>query len=101
MNDLNYPTPDCPAELLRINEVQRELESPMAFAELVSDCQDEFDPSVAQGLNAAIMIVGQLAKHHFDMLQAGDLDAWQEELWRTDYDLLKKALGLLKQVDQG
>ena len=101
MNELNYPTPDCPAELLRINEVQRELESPMAFAELVEDCQAEFDPTVAQGLNAAIMIVSKLARFHFDQLQSGELDAWGEEMWRTDYDLLKKALGLLKQVDQG
>lgn len=101
MQEVNYPTPDCPAELLKLNEVHRELESPQAFADLVQDCADEFDPTIEQGLNAAISIIGQLAKFHFDQLQSGDLDAWQEELWSTDYQLLKKAHGLLKQVNQG
>ena len=100
MQDLNYATPDCPAQLLRLNEVQRELESPQAFAELVSDCQDDFEPTPAQGLNAAIMLVSQLAKLHFDMIDEGGLDSWQEEIWRTDYELLKKATGLLRQVIQ-
>jgi hypothetical protein len=100
MQEVNHPTPDCPAQLLRINEVQKELESPQAFAELVSDCQDDFDPTPTQGLNAAIMIVGQLAKFNFDVLANADLDPWQEELWRTDYELLKKAQGLLRQVSQ-
>ena len=100
MQEVNYPTPDCPAELLRMNQVQKELASPQAFAELVSDCQDDFDPTPTQGLNAAIMIVSQLTKYHFDTVQSGELDAWQEEVWSTDYELLKKALGLLRQVCQ-
>jgi hypothetical protein len=100
MQDLNYATPDCPAQLMRLNEIQRELESPQAFAELVSDCQDDFEPSPVQGLNAAIMLVTQLAKLHFDMIDEGGLDPWQEELWRSDYELLKKATGLLRQVIQ-
>jgi hypothetical protein len=100
MQEVNYPTPNCPVELFKLNEVQKELESPQAFAELVSDCQDDFEPTPTQGLNAAIMIVNQLLKYHFDTLQGGDLDAWQEELWQTDYQLLKKALGQLRQVTQ-
>lgn len=97
---MNYETPDCPAQLLRINEIHRELESPTAFAELVQDCADDFEPTPVQGLNAAISIVSQLAKFHFDQLQCGELDAWQEELWSTDYQLLKDALGKLRQVTQ-
>ena len=100
MQEVNYPTPDCPAELLRLNEVTREMASPQAFAELVSDCQDDFDPTPTQGLNAAIMIVSQLAKYHFDVLNGDDLDPWQQELWSTDYKLLKDALGKLRQVTQ-
>ncbi len=98
MQEVNYPTPDCPAQLLRINEVQKELESPQAFAELVSDCQDDFEPTPAQGLNAAIMIVSQLQKYHFDTLQDGELDAYQSEIWEEDYQALKKAAALLRQV---
>jgi len=100
MQEVNYPTPNCPVELFKLNEVQRELESPMAFAELVSDAQDDFDPTPSQGLNAAIMIVSQLQKYHFDTINNGDLDEWQMELWSTDYELLKKAIGLLRQVTQ-
>ena len=98
MQEVNYPTPDCPAELLRINQVQKELESPTAFAELVSDCQDDFDPTPAQGLNAAIMIINQLTKYHFDTLQEGELDDWQTSVWEEDYQALKKAAALLRQV---
>ena len=98
MQEVNYPTPDCPAELLRINEVQKELASPQAFAELVSDCQDEFDPTPTQGLQAAIMIINQLTKYHFDVLTNDDLDAWQREVWEEDYQALKKAAAALRQV---
>ena len=98
MQELNYPTPDCPAQLLRINEVQRELESPQAFADLVSDCADDFEPTPTQGLNAAILIVNQLVKFHFDQLQSGELDEWGVEVWREDYEALKKAAQLLRQV---
>lgn len=98
MQEVNYPTPDCPAQLLRINEVQRELESPQAFADLVQDCQSEFDPSVAQVLEAAKMLVGQLTKYHWDQVQSGELDEWQTEVWLEDYETLKKAAQLLRQV---
>ena len=98
MNELNYPTPDCPAQLLRINEVQKELESPQAFADLVQDCADEFEPTPAQGLAAAILLVGNLVKFHFDQLHGGELDEWGEEVWREDYEALKKAAQLLRQV---
>lgn len=100
MQEVNYSTPDCPAQLLRINEIHRELESPTAFAELVQDCADDFEPTPVQGLNAAIAIVSQLAKYHFDVLNGDDLDPWQQELWSTDYQLLKKAVGMLRQVSQ-
>jgi hypothetical protein len=98
MQEVNYPTPNCPVELFKLNEVQKELASPQAFAELVSDCQDEFDPTPTQGLNAAIMIVSQLQKYHFDTLQDGELDAYQSEIWEEDYQALKKAAALLRQV---
>jgi hypothetical protein len=98
MQEVNYPTPDCPAELLRINQVQKELESPQAFAELVSDCQDDFDPSPTQGLMAALMIINQLQKYHFDTLQDGELDDYQTSIWEEDYQALKKAAALLRQV---
>jgi hypothetical protein len=98
MQEVNYPTPNCPVELFKLNEVQKELESPQAFAELVSDCQDDFEPTPTQGLNAAIMIVSQLQKYHFDTLQDGELDAYQSEIWEEDYQALKKAAALLRQV---
>jgi len=98
MQDVNYPTPNCPVELFKLNEVQKELESPQAFADLVSDCQDDFEPTPTQGLNAAIMIINQLTKYHFDVLTNDDLDAWQREVWEEDYQSLKKAAAALRQV---
>jgi hypothetical protein len=98
MQEVNYPTPDCPAQLLKLNEIHRELESPMAFAELVQDCSDDFEPTPTQGLNAAIMLIGQLTKYHFDTLQDGELDEWSREVWQEDYESLKKAAQLLRQV---
>lgn len=98
MNELDYPTPDSPEQLLKINEIHRELESPMAFAELVQDCQADFDPSVGQGLQAAIMLVSQLAKYHHDTLLDPEMDEWAREIWQEDYEALKKAAALLRQV---
>lgn len=98
MQEVNYPTPDCPAQLLKLNEIHRELESPQAFADLVQDCADDFEPTPTQGLNAAILLVNQLVKFHFDQLQSGELDEWGEEVWREDYEALKKAAQLLRQV---
>jgi len=98
MQEVNYPTPNCPVELFKLNEVQKELESPQAFADLVSDCQDDFEPTPTQGLNAAIMIINQLTKYHFDVLTNDDLDAWQREVWEEDYQSLKKAAAALRQV---
>jgi hypothetical protein len=98
MQEVNYPTPNCPVELFKLNEVHRQLESPQAFAELVQDCADDFDPSPTQGLQAAVMLVGQLVKYHWDQLQSGELEDYQEELWNEDYQALKKAAALLRQV---
>jgi len=98
MQEVNYPTPDCPAQLLKLNEIHRELESPQAFAELVADCQEDFDPTVTQGINAVLMMIGQLQKYHFDTLTEGDLDEWQREIWQEDYEAIKKAAALLRQV---
>lgn len=98
MQEMNYQTPDCPAQLLKLNEIHRELESPQAFAELVSDCCEDFDPTPTQGLQAALMLVNQLVKFHHDTLQEGELDSWQEEVWSEDYQALKKAAALLRQV---
>jgi hypothetical protein len=98
MQEVNYPTPNSPEQLLRIHEAQKELASPQAFAELVSDCCDDFDPSPTQGLQAALMLVNQLVKFHYDTLQEGELDSWQEEIWSEDYQALKKAAALLRQV---
>jgi len=49
-------------------------------------------------LNAAIMIINQLTKYHFDVLTNDDLDAWQREVWEEDYQSLKKAAAALRQV---
>jgi hypothetical protein len=98
MQEVNYPTPNCPVELFKLNQVQRELESPQAFAELVQDCQAEFDPTVAQGLQAILMLVGQLTKYHHDTLLDPDMDEWTREIWQEDYEALKKASALLRQV---
>jgi hypothetical protein len=81
-----------------LNQVQKELASPQAFAELVSDCCDDFDPSPTQGLQAALMLVSQLVKHHWDILQDGELDDYQTTIWEEDYQALKKAAALLRQV---
>ena len=98
MQEVNYPTPNCPVELFKLNQVQKELASPQAFAELVQDCSDDFEPTPTQGLQAAIMIINQLTKYHFDILQDGELDEWQHEVWSEDYKSLKKAAQLLRQV---
>jgi hypothetical protein len=98
MQEVNYPTPNCPVELFKLNQVQKELESPQAFAELVSDCQAEFDPTVDQGLQAILMLVGQLTKYHHDTLLDPDMDEWTREIWQEDYEALKKASALLRQV---
>lgn len=100
MNELNYPTPDCPAQLLKLNEIHRELESPQAFAELVADCQEDFDPTPTQGLNAAILIVSQLQKFHFDVMNDPELDPWQAHLWEADFKHLTDAINALRQVTQ-
>jgi hypothetical protein len=44
------------------------------------------------------MLIGQLTKYHFDTLQDGELDEWSREVWQEDYESLKKAAQLLRQV---
>ncbi len=103
MSTNNYFIPDSPAEILRLREALDSLDSPMAFAEIVSDVNDEFEPTLTQGLNAAIMIVDQLLQYHFNTLQAADemaLTAWQERIWERDMNHLQVAVDALRQVTQ-
>ena len=75
----------------------------MAFAEIVSDCQGEFEPTPAQGLNAAIMILDQLLHYHFETVQAADeleLTPYQTRIWERDLDHLQVAVDSLRQVSQ-
>ena len=93
--------PSSPAALIALNE-QRELaEHPQAFAEAVAELQQELDPTPAQGLAAAIQLVGQLAHYHYETVEQAEdigLSPYQVELWTDDYKALKKALKLLRSV---
>ena len=103
MSTNNPSIPNSPAEILRLREAAASLEGPMAFAEIVSDAQDEFEPSPAQGLNAAMMILDQLLQYHFNTLQASDdleLTPYQIRLWERDLDHLQVAVDALRQVTQ-
>ncbi len=95
--------PSSPAELFKLNEARELAEHPSAFAEAVSELQEELEPTPVQGLNCAIQLVSQLKQYHFSTLEAADdleLSGYQRELWAQDYDALTKALNLLRQINQ-
>jgi hypothetical protein len=95
--------PSSPAELFKLNEARELAEHPSAFAEAVSELQEELEPTPVQGLVTAIQLVSQLKHYHFTTLEAADeleLSSYQRELWEQDYKSLTKALNLLRQVSQ-
>jgi len=95
--------PSSPSELFALNETRQMAEGPQAFAQAVAELQEELEPAPAQGLNAAIQLVCQLTRYHFDTMESADemeLTPYQRELWATDYKSLKKALKLLRSVTQ-
>ena len=103
MSNTNPSIPSSPAELFKLHEDFNQAAGPNAFAEAIQELQDEMEPSTDQGINAAILLVNQLAIYHFNTLDNADdmgLSAYQKEIWATDYKALKKALKLLRSVTQ-
>ena len=95
--------PNSPLELIALNEGAKfDIENPNALAELLSEIQDEHEPSPLQGLRAAQQLIEQLYSYHFTMVEnaeENELTAYQLQMWQDDTKLLKKALLALRQVN--
>jgi hypothetical protein len=95
--------PNSPLELIALNEGSKfDADNPNALAELLSEIQDEHEPSPLQGLRAAQQLLEQLYCYHFNMVEnaeENELTAYQLQMWMDDTKLLKKALLALRQVN--
>ena len=96
-------TPNSPLELIALNEDAKfDIENPDALAELLSEIQEQHEPSPLQGLKAAEQLIEQLYMYHFNTVENAEemeLTAYQLQLWVDDTKLLKKALLALRQVN--
>ena len=96
-------TPNTPLELIALNEGAKfDIENPNALAELLSEIQDEHEPSPLQGLRAAQQLIEQLYSYHFTMVENAEENGftmYQLQMWQDDTKLLKKALLALRQVN--
>ena len=95
--------PNSPLELIALNEGAKfDIENPNALAELLSEIQEQHEPSPLQGLRAAQQLIEQLYSYHFTMVEnaeENELTAYQLQMWMDDTKLLKKALLALRQVN--
>jgi hypothetical protein len=95
--------PNSPLELIALNEGAKfDIENPNALAELLSEIQDEHEPSPLQGLRAAQQLIEQLYSYHFTMVENAEENGftmYQLQMWQDDTKLLKKALLALRQVN--
>jgi hypothetical protein len=95
--------PNSPLELIALNEGSKfDADNPNALAELLSEIQEEHEPSPLQGLKAAEQLLEQLYCYHFGMVEnaeENELTAYQLQMWVDDTKLLKKALLALRQVN--
>lgn len=95
--------PNSPLELIALNEGAKfDIDNPNALAELLSEIQDEHEPSPLQGLRAAQQLIEQLYSYHFTMVEnaeENELTPYQLQMWTDDTKLLKKALLALRQVN--
>jgi hypothetical protein len=95
--------PNSPLELIALNEGSKfDADNPNALAELLSEIQEEHEPSPLQGLKAAEQLLEQLYMYHFNTVENAEemeLTAYQLQLWVDDTKLLKKALLALRQVN--
>jgi len=100
---MTQSTPNTPLELIALNEGSKfDIENPNALAELLSEIQEEHEPSPLQGLRAAQQLIEQLYSYHFTMVEnaeENELTAYQLQMWTDDTKLLKKALLALRQVN--
>jgi len=100
---MTQSTPNTPLELIALNEGSKfDIENPNALAELLSEIQEEHEPSPLQGLRAAQQLIEQLYSYHFTMVEnaeENELTAYQLQMWVDDTKLLKKALLALRQVN--
>ena len=96
--------PNTPAELFALQtKEQFDIENPNALAELLSEIQDEHEPSPLQGLTAAEQLVEQLYCYHFGMVdnaEENEFTSYQLQMWKDDTLLLKQALLALRQVNR-
>ena len=95
--------PNSPLELIALNEGAKfDIDNPNALAELLSEIQEQHEPSPLQGLKAAEQLLEQLYMYHFNMVdnaEENDLTSYQLQMWVDDTKLLKKALLALRQVN--
>jgi hypothetical protein len=97
-------TPNSPLELIALNESSAgfDTENPNALAELLSDIQEQHEPSPLQGLKAVEQLLQQLYMYHFNTVEDAEemeLTPYQIQLWVDDTKLLKKALLAVRQVN--
>jgi len=95
--------PNSPAELIALNEGAKfDVENPEALAELISELQDEHDPSPLQGLRAAQQLLEQLHFYHYQTVENAEelnLTEYQRQMWIDDTALIKQAINALRQVN--
>jgi hypothetical protein len=95
--------PNSPAELIALHENAKfDVENPEALAELISELQNEHDPSPLQGLRAAQQLLEQLHYFHFQTVENAEengLTEYQRQMWVDDTKLIKKAINALRQVN--
>ena len=95
--------PNTPSELFALQtKEQFDTENPNALAELLSEIQEQHEPSPLQGLKAAEQLLEQLYMYHFNTVvnaEEMELTEYQLQLWKDDTKLLKKALLAIRQVN--
>lgn len=95
--------PNTPAELLAMQtKTSFDTENPNALVELISEIQDECEPTPLQGLRAAQHLLEQLHFYHYTTVENADeleLTPYQLQMWVDDTSLIKQAINALRQVN--
>ena len=62
---------------------------------------EEINPDMSQVLVLAKRLLEDLESYHFNTIDAGELNQYQERIWKRDRKNITKALMALRQVAEG
>ena len=99
-------TPATPAELfaMQTGAIKEEInrDGINALDEYIrGELFSELNPDMSQVLVLAKRLVEDLESSHFNTIDAGELNEYQERIWKRDRKNITKALMALRQVAEG